>query len=284
MNIKEKWFDDKSRSGYLSEYKEQIKKMRWSYSRLTSFEHCQYAFYLNYIVNDDTKYLSEGNFYAEVGIFVHEILAKIFNGELTLEEASQYYVDNFEKYIFYKTKKKTMKKTFELCADYFAGVSFDWLNDYEILGVEREVNFKIEGYNFVGYIDLLLRDKRDGGIVIVDHKSSPYPLKLDGNIKKNSRAGFETYKKQMYLYSYAVKEEYGVFPKEIIWNHFKAGGKFVKIPFLKKEYDKAVKWLIDTIHKIENEDDFKPNLNYFYCKTLCNFRNSCEYCKNADWR
>ena len=154
--------------------------MRWSYSRLTSFERCQYEFYLNYIVNDNSKYLSEGNFYAEVGIFVHEILAKIFNGELTPDEASRYYMDNYANNVFYKTKKTSMKKTFELCAEYFATVDFCWLNDYEILGVEHKVEFEIDGYSFVGYIDLLLKDKRDGEIVIVDHKSSPYPLKSDG--------------------------------------------------------------------------------------------------------
>lgn len=268
----------------MSEYKESVDKMRWSYSRLTSFEHCQYEFYLNYIINNDDEYLSEGNFYAEVGIFVHEVLAKIFNGELTPDEASQYYVDNFEKNIFYKVKKSTMDKTFELCADYFASVDFGWLNNYEILGVELEMEFKIEDYDFVGYIDLLLKDKRDGKIVIIDHKSAPYPLKLDGTVKKNSQSSFEMYKKQMYLYSYAVKEKYGVFPKEIIWNHFKAEGKFVTIPFIEKEYDEAVKWLTQTIHKVENEKDFKPTLDYFYCTNLCNFRNCCEYCKDSDWR
>ena len=268
----------------MSDYKEKIDKICWSYSRLTSFEHCQYEFYLNYIINDNDIYLSEGNFYAEVGIFVHEILAKIFNGELTPDEASQYFVDNFDKNIFYKVKKSTMNKTFESCADYFANVDFGWLNNYEILGVELEMKFKIQGYDFVGYIDLLLRDKRDGQLVIVDHKSAPYPLKLDGTVKKNSLASFKMYKKQMYLYSYAVKEKYGVFPKEIIWNHFKAQGKIVTIPFVLKEYEKSVDWLVKTIKTIRNEKDFKPNLDYFYCTNLCNFRNSCEYCKDSDWR
>ena len=33
------------------------------------------------------------------------------------------------------------------------------LDDYEILGVEKEVHFTIDGKEFVGYIDLLLKDK-----------------------------------------------------------------------------------------------------------------------------
>lgn len=276
----------------MNEYKDDIDNMHWSYSRLTSFERCKYEFYLNYIVNNDEQYLSESNFYAEVGIFVHDILAKIFNKftknkkspKLSLDEAAQYYVDNFDDNVFYKVKKSTMDKTFELCADYFANMETDWLKDYEVLGVELEVEFKIEDYDFIGYIDLLLRDKRDDKIVVVDHKSSPYPLKLNGEVKKNSLHSFEAYKKQMYLYSYAVKEKYGEFPKEIRWNHFKDNGKMVSIPFKKEEYDAAVKWLVDTIHNIENEDNFKPSLDYFYCKNLCNFRNCCEYCKDSDWK
>lgn len=276
----------------LSEYKDKIKNMCWSYSRLTSFGHCKYEFYLNYIINDDKLYLSEGNYYAEVGIFVHDILARIFNKfaqnkkseQLSLEEASQYFVDNYDNNIFYKVKKSTMEKTFELCANYFADEDFKWLDNYEIIGVELESKFKIKGYDFIVYIDLLLKDKRDNKFVILDHKSSPYPLKLNGEVKKNSQQSFETYKKQMYLYSYAVKELYGEFPKEIKWNHFKDGGKIVSIPFKEEEYKNTIDWFINNIHKIEKESKFEPNLDYFYCTNLCNFRHCCEYCKATDWK
>ena len=254
----------------MCEYAKKVDEMCWSYSRLTSYERCKYEFYLNYIINDDSQYLSESNFYAEVGIFVHEILAKIFNGELTPDEASQYFVDNFDSNVFYKAKQSTMDKNFELCANYFASVDFGWLNDYEILGVELETKFKIDKYDFIGFIDLLLRDKRDGKIVIVDNKSSEYPFKQNGDVKAKSKHSFETYKKQMYLYSYAVKDMYGEFPKEITWNHFK-DNKIAAIPF-------------DTIHSIEKENDFDATLDFFYCTNLCNFRNSCEYAKTATWR
>lgn len=261
----------------MCKYKNEIDKMCWSYSRLTTFEHCKYEFYLNYIVNDDEKYLSEGNFYAEVGNFVHEILAEIFNGKLTPDEASQYYIDNFDNNVFYKTRQSVMDKSFESCADYFSSVDFSWLNDYEIFGVEREVKTKIEGYNFIGYIDLLLRDKRDGGIVILDNKSSKYPFKNNGEIKSKLKQNFESYKKQLYLYSYAVKEEYDEFPKELKWNHFKDDGKISTIPFDTNEYEDTIKWFVKIISNIENEADYEPTQNYFYCNNLCNFRSSCEY-------
>lgn len=280
MKTGERWCD-------LSEYKDKIDQMRWSYSRLSSFGNCKYEFYLNYILDEDTRnkvYSPQGNYYAEVGSFVHEILAKLFEKEITVEEAAMYYVDNYDSVINYKTRQSTMKKTFEACADYFSESDFNWIDNYEVLGVEMEIVFNIGKYQFVSYIDLLVRDKKDNKIIVIDHKSAQYPLKKDGNVKSNSKKSFESYKKQMYLYSYAVNEIYGEYPKEICWNHFKEGGKFVTIPFKKEEYDETIKWFKKTIKQIEKEEDFEPTLNFFYCTNLCNFRDSCEYSQTAEWK
>ena len=268
----------------MSEYKEQIDKMRWSYSRLSNFDTCKYGFYLNYIINNDEEYLSEGNFYAETGSFMHEILAMIFSGTMSPDDALQYYIENFDENVFYEVKPSTREKTYELCADYLGSGDFSWIDNYEVLGVEQEIEFEINGYKFVCYIDLLLRDKKDSGIVVLDHKSAPYPFKKNGEVKKNSEKSFNHYKKQMYIYCYAIYQKYGEFPKEITWNHFKDMGKFATIPFKKGEYDDTMKWLEDTIHIIESEESFDPTLDYFFCKNLCNFRASCEYCATADWK
>lgn len=249
----------------------------WSYSRTSCFVNCKYKFFLQYIVGDENLYPADGNYYAEVGSLVHEILAMIFNGELGVDDALEFYVDNYDSYVFYKVKESIMNKTFELIADYFASLDLSWINDYEVLGVEKEVHCKVGKYNFLGFIDLLLRDKRDGKIVILDHKSSPYPFKKNGEVKKNSDKSFESYKRQMYLYCHAVKKLYGEFPKEIVWNHFKDGGKLAIIPFSAKEYESAIRWYKNTIKKIESEEDFEPTLDFFYCHNLCNFRSSCEY-------
>lgn len=263
----------------MSENIEEHTKPEWSYSRTTCFDHCKYEFYLGYVINDDAQYLSEGNYYAEVGSFVHEILSKIFQNKLSPDDAALYFVENYDNNVFYKTKNSIMDKTYEACLHYFATSDFSWINNYEILGVELEQHFAIDGYNFVGYIDLLLRDKSDSKIVILDHKSAAYPMKQDGTIKKNQLSSFESYKKQMYLYCNSVYQRYKEFPKEIIWNHFKEGGKFVKIPFDQNEYDKTIRWFIDTIKTIECEEAFEPSQDFFYCANLCNFRNSCEYKK-----
>lgn len=81
----------------------------------------------------------------------------------------------------------------------------------------------------------------------------------------------------MYLYCHAVKEEYGEFPSSIIWNHFKDGGLLAKIPFSMDEYTNTIKWFENTIKEATKEREFEPSPDYFYCRNLCNFRNSCEY-------
>lgn len=261
----------------MSDYKEKIDKMQWSYSRVSCYNHCPYEFYLKYIINDDNEYLAEGNFYAENGSFVHSILEKIFNGELTLDESCSYYVINFDDNVLYTAPKRIMENAYEACADYFATVDFDWLKDYEILGIEKEINMNILGYEFIGYIDLLLRHRKTKEIVVVDHKSSVYPFKKDGkSLLKKAEDDFAKYKKQMYLYCKAVYDEYGVYPKWIVWNHFK-DQKIAKIEFVKEECDEAIQWFADTIHKIEQDEDFEANVEFFYCTQLCDFRNSCEY-------
>ena len=239
---KERWYKDIDKN---NEH-----KIRWSYSRTTSFENCKYGYYLNYIIKDDEQYPNESNYYSEVGSYVHGILEKIFKGELKKEDALKYYLDNYKKSISHKTDRSTMDKTHMILADY-------------------------------GFIDLLLRDKRDGKIVILDHKSTDYPFKADGGIKKKVEHSFDKYKKQMYLYAYAVKQIYNEFPKEMTWNHFKNGGKLATIPFIQSEYENTIEWVRDVLAKIENEEDFEPNENYFYCTNLCNFRRSCEYHKKS---
>lgn len=261
----------------MSEYKKEIENMCWSYSRLSAFDHCKYSFYLKYI----EKAFAEGNFYAESGTFVHEILEKYFNDKITLDEAARYYVEKYDDYVCYKVKQSIMDKSFEACADYFANVDFGWLNDYEILGVELELELNINGYKFTGFIDLLIRHKKTGDIIVIDHKSAAYPFKKDGvSVLKKSQHDFAQYKRQMYLYSKGVKEKYGVFPKELWWNHFKEQ-KFAKITFDQKEYEESIEWFVNQIHAIEQEEDFEPKQDFFYCSNLCDFRNSCEYRKGV---
>ena len=256
--------------------------MRWSYSRLSSYRNCPYEFYLNYILNDPDLYLPEGNFYAENGSLGHEVLEKVFRKELSADQAAEYYVDHLSE-LCYKTKETTMNKKINACIDYFATVDFDWLRDYEILGVEKEMRFNLFGYDFIAYIDLLIQDKKTKEIMVIDHKSSAYPLTKAGKVAKNHEDTFAGYKRQAYIYAYAVHEEYGQYPVSIAWNYFADNGRWVEIHFNESEYEETLQWAKETIEAIQAEEEFPGNPQFFYCTNLCNFRNSCEYAKMGEW-
>lgn len=257
----------------MSEYKEELEKMRWSFSRVKSYIQCPYGFYLKYIVNDEES----DNFYAFMGKTMHECLERIFKKERTIDES----IEDFEtEYLEHKDdygiRDRTKEKAYELCMDYLCQLDLKELRKYKILGVELKITLMIEGYDYVGYIDLLLEDKKTGEIIILDHKSNQYPFKKNGGVFKNSEKEFEYYKKQMYLYCNGVYEKYGKYPRKIVWNHFKEG-KYAVIDFNKQEFDETMKWFVDTIHQIENDKHFVANTEFFYCVYLCGFRYDCEY-------
>ena len=81
---------------------------------------------------------------------------------------------------------------------------------------------------------------------------------------------------KLYLYSIPVIKEYGSVSK-LKWNMFK-DQKWIEIPWVQEEYEEAIQWAKDTLELIENEKEWRPNPNYYYCNYLCGQRNhACEY-------
>ena len=147
------------------------------------------------------------------------------------------------------------------------------LEKYDVLGVEKEVRFQLGGKDFIGFIDLLLRDKATGQITILDHKSASLKFKKNGEVSKTDFQHFLEFKRQLYLYSIPVIEEYGKVDF-LEWNLFK-DQKSIRIPWKSKEFEEAKQWAIDTIKKIEDEKEWSPAPDYYYCHYLCSQRNNC---------
>ncbi len=256
-------------------YKKLIDNMTFSFSRLRAFEQCKYEWYMNYVLQD--VYEKEQNFYAGFGSFCHKLLESILKGYMDFEEAISYYQNNFYTDIDCFDISDSIKENyFYLGLDYFANADFDWLNAYEVLGIEKKCVFTFEGKKFIGYIDLLIREKSTQNIIIIDHKSSEYPLSSKGKVLAKEKSSFESYKKQLYLYSEAIYQEHGSYPTKLCWNYFKTQ-KWLSIPFVHKEFEAAKKWALGVISMIYNERDFLPAENWFYCNHLCSYRNSCDY-------
>lgn len=258
-------------------YKKELDKIRWSFSTLHQYEQCPYAFYNKKIDGSETD---EGNFYSDSGKFLHDIQADIFTGKLEVENAIDYFMDHYDENVLYEVKQSTMDKKYSQAIDYFASFDIDRLQNYDILGVEKKVLFTVGEYKFIGFIDLLLQSKATGEILLIDHKSSDHFLKKDGSPLKNQLDKFESYSKQMYLYSKAIYDQYGDFPTRIIWNHF-FEQSLTNIPFMKEDYEKTLDWAINTIRRIYSDDKFDPVKSHMMCNVLCGYRNSCCY-KNTE--
>ena len=72
----------------------------------------------------------------------------------------------------------------------------------------------IRGLEVRGFIDLLVRDRNDGRLIVVDHKSKS---------RFKSDQELELYGFQPYLYAEWVLQTYGEYPKELVFNLFRAG-------------------------------------------------------------
>ena len=153
---------------------------------------------------------------------------------------------------------------------------FDCFSDFpfDTVAVEEKVDFTVNDKQFVGFIDYI--GEKDGELYIVDNKSRA--LKPRSKRKNPTLNDLELDKmlRQLYLYSAAVKQKYGKFPKALCFNCFRTG-VFIQETFDIDRYQEAIQWAAETINTIKNTTDFLPNIEFFGCKYICSVNNECCY-------
>lgn len=241
---------------------------------MNSFYTCPYEWYLHYIECNP----SLGGFFGAYGSFMHKILEMYERGELDIFSAPQYYEENFNDAIPWDAPPNQYvdirQSYYDKGLEYLENIDLI-LDEYEVLGIEQEVRFKIGDYDAVGYIDLLLKDKSDGNIIILDHKSAALKFKKNGEISKKDAQHFLDFQRQLYLYSKPVIEQHGKVDW-LVWNMFRQRD-YIKVPWTEDGYNEALNWAENTIHRIEAEEEWSANPDYYYCHNLCGQRNICEY-------
>lgn len=262
-------------------FADRISATVWSYSRVNSYVQCPKMFYLTYIDKADSMESAFGQW----GSLCHSLLEDYAKGTLLSAELSAEYDARYPQYM---TERFPPNKWTDLDAKYYdAGKEYfhnfeGFPENWNILAVEQEIALEIFGVQFTGYIDLLVRDKTDNMLIVVDHKSK--------SGFKNTKE-LEHYGIQLYLYSLWVKQQYGEFPKELIFNMFRAG-EIKILPFTEDGMKNAQNWLEQNISSIMADEDFadKIEISYaekgkpipdnltpdFFCRYLCSARHRCE--------
>lgn len=258
-----------------NDYKFIIDNMVWSYTRLNGYYECPYEWLHHYIEQD---YMELDGFFSQFGTFCHTLIERYIKGEIPIYEISNYYESDFEKEVtitpIMPSSPDFKNKCFQAGLQYFENFDLH-LENYNVLGVEKPVEFELEGIPITGKIDLLLEDKNSGKITIMDHKSTDFKLRRDGEPVSESTKKISGYKKQVYMYSIPILQEYG-HVDYLKWN-FIRGNVFYTIPFDTNDLEKTKHWILNTIDKIKNDTEWKPNLSFMYCANMCSMRMDCPY-------
>ena len=247
----------------------------YSYSQLSSFDECSYAFYLQRIEGLQEQ---ASNAFAERGTLIHDLLdqwaKKLLTKEDMLGEYERRYSDEvvtaFPRML---AAKGYAQKAYQQGVDFLE--NFDEFEGYEVLSAEEK--FKIDlplsdgtTRPFVGIIDLMLREKKYGDLIICDHKS-----KSMTSFKKDED---KMYRQQL-IYSTYVKDKYGQFPQVMMFHLFNEGGVKPQRLFSQEQYDETIEWATKQIKGIEDYTVIdwlvckeKPD---FYCWELCGSRKEC---------
>ena len=246
---------------------------KYSHSSVTTYETCNYAFYLTYIQAEERK----KNFYSQYGIFSHRILEKFFKNELAVYDLAPYYRENYDKYITleppsYK-KNNASQEYYDKGLYYFENFSFD-KSLYEIILIEENINFSLQNIKVVVKPDLVLFEKEASKYILTDFKTAN--AYKNGKLDKVKMKG---YMKQFNLYAYGIWIAKELPIDEIdVW--FITCGKTERVKMDAMYVQEVMDWFYNLTEKINQDEEWKPYIgNQWYCNFLCSVKNSCPFWK-----
>ena len=248
---------------------------RYSFSKLAAFEQCPMSFYLTYVENPGGDDELPG-YFSEYGQLMHSLLERYYKGFIP----AFCLADEWRKRYDYEVTvspppfpKNFGEKNYNAAISYLE--SFKGLPmGYKAISVERKFVIDIGGYQVSGIADLVVENKKNGEIIIVDHKT-----KSAASMKKE----YQLYRKQLYLYAIWWKKEFFCYPAKLRFNMVK-DGTYIDEDFDESMVEETEQWFIDGIHKIEECDIFEnwhtciapdEKKEPYFCKWICSVNPSC---------
>lgn len=265
----------------------------WSFSSVNSYENCPKCFYLSYL--QDPPLEKDQNAFAQWGTLGHSLFERYVDGELELYELGETYQKEYDEAVtlrFPPNKYVDLNKSYHDKGKEYFETWEGFPDSWELVESEREIHLDIGGNTFIGFIDLIVKDKNTGRYIVVDHKSKS---------KFKNEEERDEYARQLYLYALYIKAEYGEFPSHLIFNMFRAND-VVTIDFDEENLEKAVEWFKNTIKNIKKDNKFDDKITIlwkakgkklkdfkkddFFCNELCSVRSYCNrsrcYKKNRE--
>lgn len=252
----------------MSDYGFVINNMTWSYSRVKSFEDCPYRWFLKYIKELDGKDM----FFASYGKFIHELIEEYITGKSSRYDVFNKYLTGFN----YEVKgrapnNKVFLNYFESGLEYLKNIK---PFDFNVLAVEKKVEFEVEGFKVLGFIDILGEKNKE--LIVLDNKARNLTPRSNKEKPTKSDTELDEFLKQLYIYSKAVEIEYKTLPNSLQFNCYRQN-LLIKEYFDKEKYREAQEWFVSKIKEIQKEEEFPPNIEYFKCRYLCEMSDHCEY-------
>lgn len=239
----------------------------FSFSSLETYTQCPMAFKLKYI----DKVPDEGNAFSDYGLVCHKLLEEWAKGEMPEMLLAAEYEDRYDDAMahpFPPFPKGMGEKYFEAGRAYFD--SFTGFDGYDVVAAEQRSSFDVtvrgKVYPFVGVVDLVLRDKKTGDLVVIDHKSKS---------AKQMKKDMAVYTRQLYTYARFVRDLYGSFPKRMGFNLFREGGEIVWVDFDESAYEATMAWIVKSIEAIMDETEWKVSVSSFFCRFVCSVMDAC---------
>lgn len=269
---------------------------KFSFSKITSFNNCQYNYYLTYIKNIK----GEQNIYGELGTSCHECIEGMIKGEMNIDQAIEKFTDDVDTCELLDMQFPKYKGSNEGIKNNYIDSIKHYFNDFELYcenpdfeAIEEYFEMEVKGTLFRGYIDYYYIKGDD--LYCIDFKTS----------SKFSKKDLEKKKLQLIIYAmylnkkYPDKKIYCMFDmlkyikgargglKERHKLDFMESGErgLVEVEFNQeniKQLEDFVETNIRLINELKEktEDDWKPidkpKENYF-CKNLCGNKKICKY-------
>ena len=212
-----------------------------SYSQFSMWDKCPYNWKANYVDKAETF---KGNIYTLFGSALHETIQAylVCFYERTIKEADALPLEEILMYRMkesYKQSKEQHGDDFEVTKEDMAEFYQDGVNiieeflkrkssyfskkNTELVGIEMNLNFELpQDMRFVGYMDVVLHDKRTGRMRIIDIKSSTMGWNKYMKADKNKTNQLLLYKhfmaKQLEISEDKIDVEYFILKRRLYEN------------------------------------------------------------------